>query len=93
MATIDGAKILGLDDKIGSLEVGKQADIIILNLQQAHLLPSYHIYSTLVYNTTGDDVVDSIINGKIVMENGRLLTINEPQVFKEVLDISEKFKK
>ena len=55
--------------------------------------PSYDIYSTLVYNTSGDDVVDSIINGKIVMENDQLLTINEPQIFKEVLDISEKFKK
>jgi len=93
MATIDGAKILGLDDKIGSLETGKQADIIVLDLQKPGLLPSYDIYSTLVYNTGGDDVVDSIINGKIVMENGRLLTINEPQVFKEVQIVSDKFKK
>jgi 5-methylthioadenosine/S-adenosylhomocysteine deaminase len=92
MATIDGAKILGLDDKIGSLEIGKQADIIILDLQQAHLLPSYDIYSTLVYNTTGDDVVDSIINGKIVMENGRLSTINEPEVINKVKEIAQRLK-
>jgi 5-methylthioadenosine/S-adenosylhomocysteine deaminase len=93
MATIDGAKILGLDDKIGSLKAGKQADIIILDLQQAHLQPSYDIYSTLVYNTSGSDVVDSIINGKIVMLDRRLLTINEADVIKKVEDISNKFKK
>ena len=93
MATIDGAKILGLDDKIGSLEVGKQADIIILDLQQAHLQPSYDIYSTLVYNTSGDDVVDSIINGKFVMLNRQLLTINEADVIRKVQEISAKFKK
>jgi 5-methylthioadenosine/S-adenosylhomocysteine deaminase len=93
MATIDGAKILGLDSKVGSLEAGKQADIIIINLQKPSLQPSYDIYSTLVYNTSGEDVEDSIINGKLVMENNQLLTINEAEVFKQVQDISVKFKK
>jgi len=93
MATIDGAKILGLDSKIGSLETGKQADIIIVDLQKPGLQPSYDIYSTLVYNISGDDVTDSIINGRLVMENGRLLTIDEGQLFKEIKNISDKFKK
>jgi 5-methylthioadenosine/S-adenosylhomocysteine deaminase len=93
MATIDGAKILGLDYKIGSLETGKQADIIILDLQKPGLLPSYDIYSTLVYNTGGDDVTDTIINGNIVMENHQLLTIKEADLIKKVQEISQKFKK
>jgi 5-methylthioadenosine/S-adenosylhomocysteine deaminase len=86
MATIDGAKILGLDKEIGSLETGKQADIIILDLQK----PTYDIYSALVYNTSGEDVEDSIIGGKIVMEDKRLFTINEAEVFTKVKEINEK---
>jgi 5-methylthioadenosine/S-adenosylhomocysteine deaminase len=93
MATIDGAKILGFDDKIGSVEVGKQADVIILDLNQAHLQPSYDIYSTLVYNTSGSDVQDSIINGKEVMEDRKVLTISEPDVIRKVQEISKKFYK
>jgi 5-methylthioadenosine/S-adenosylhomocysteine deaminase len=92
MATIDGAKILGLDNKIGSLKIGKQADIIIIDLQKTGLQPSYDIYSTLVYNTGGDDVADSIINGRLVMEDKKVLTINEGEVIKKVLGISDKLK-
>lgn len=82
MATIDGAKILGLDDKIGSLEIGKQADIILLNIK-----PSGDIYSALVYNTSGEDVVDSIIGGKMIMENRSLLTISEQELLEKVQSI------
>lgn len=89
MATLDGAKILGLGDKIGSLEIGKQADIIILGLQK----PSYDIYSALVYNTSGGDVEDSIISGRLVMENRKVLTIDEGKVLIKVQGIASKLKK
>lgn len=93
MATIDGAKALGLDDLVGSLAVGKKADIIILGLNKPHLTPIYSEYSHLVYAASGADVDTVIINGKVVMENRQLLTINESDVMKEVRAIAVKIKK
>ncbi len=76
MATIGSAKVLHLDDKIGSLEVGKQADIIIVDLTQPHAKPLYNVYSQIVYSLSGSDVETSIVAGKILMENRKLKTIN-----------------
>jgi 5-methylthioadenosine/S-adenosylhomocysteine deaminase len=80
MATILGARALGLDREIGSLEAGKRADLIIVRMSAAHQVPLYNIYSHLVYATKASDVETVIINGKVVMERGRVLTINERQV-------------
>ena len=88
MATLEGAKILGLDHLIGSIEVGKLADIIIVDMNQPHLTPLYNPYSQLVYAVRGADVVTSIINGKIVMENRRLLTIDLPQAIDNVRELA-----
>jgi 5-methylthioadenosine/S-adenosylhomocysteine deaminase len=88
MATIGGARVLGLDSLIGSIEVGKQADIIIVDMNQPHLTPLYNPYSQLVYAARGADVITSIIHGKIVMENRRLLTIDLPGVMNNVLEIA-----
>jgi 5-methylthioadenosine/S-adenosylhomocysteine deaminase len=76
MATIGGARALHLEDQIGSLEVGKRADLIILTLDQPNEIPLYNVYSHLVYAIKASDVEDSIINGKVVMENRRLLTLD-----------------
>jgi len=84
MATIDGAKALGLDKEIGSIEVGKKADIIIIDLDKPHLIPVHDIYSTLAYSVNGADVETVIIDGKIIMENRQMLTIDEEMVKKEV---------
>ncbi len=84
MATIYGAKALGLDHVIGSIEVGKKADIIIVDSNRPHLLPMYDPYSNLVYSAIGDDVIFSIINGKIVMEERRLLTVDLSHILREV---------
>ncbi len=88
IATIGGARLLGLDHVIGSIEVGKQADIIIIDMNQPHLTPLYNPYSQLVYAARGADVKTSIINGKIVMENRNLLTIDLPAVMNNVRDIA-----
>lgn len=88
MATIDGARVLGMDHLIGSIEAGKQADIIVLDMNQPHLTPLYNAYSQLVYAARGSDVKTSIINGKIVMENRRLLTINLQAVMNNVREIA-----
>jgi 5-methylthioadenosine/S-adenosylhomocysteine deaminase len=83
MATLGGAKVLGLEREIGSLEVGKRADIIILDLHRPHLQPIYNIVSHLVYSATGADVRDVIIDGKPVMQDRRLLTIDEERVLQK----------
>ncbi|MDY6954359.1 MAG: amidohydrolase, partial [Thermodesulfobacteriota bacterium] len=71
MATIDGARVLGLEDQIGSLAPGKRADIIVIDTRRPHLTPMYNVYSHLVYAVSGNDVATAIINGQVVMENRR----------------------
>lgn len=77
MATLGGARALHLEDKIGSLEIGKQADVVIVDFDGLHQTPSFNIYSTLVYTTKASDVNTVIINGKVVMKERKLLTLNE----------------
>ncbi|ADH85350.1 amidohydrolase [Desulfurivibrio alkaliphilus] len=77
MATRQGAEVLGAGAAIGSLEPGKKADCIVIDLQQPHLTPFYHAPSQLVYAARGADVLHTVINGRLVMENRRLLTIDE----------------
>jgi 5-methylthioadenosine/S-adenosylhomocysteine deaminase len=86
MATIGGAKAVGMEDQIGSLEVGKKADIVILNLNDFHLYPSSEVdtISRIVYSTTRADVETTIVNGKILMENRIMKTVDKPLVLKEV---------
>ena len=90
MATIDGAKALGIENEVGSIEVGKKADIIIIDLDKPHLIPVHDIYSTLAYSVNGADVETVIIDGKIIMEDRKLLTIDEELVKKEVNKIVNK---
>jgi cytosine/adenosine deaminase-related metal-dependent hydrolase len=80
MATIDGYKALGLDHELGSVEVGKQADLITVNLLQPHLHPRDMLVYRLVYNATGSDVADVVVAGRLVMHDRKLLTIDEAQV-------------
>ena len=77
MATIRGARALHLDKITGSLEAGKRADLVIVDMDSLNQTPYYNIYSSLVYSTKADDVRTVIINGKIVMLDRRLLTLNE----------------
>ena len=84
MATIQGARALGLDEFIGSLEKGKKADLIIIDTHKPHLTPMYDPVSHLVYSAMGSDVRTSIINGTLVMEDGHLKTINLKNVLKNI---------
>jgi 5-methylthioadenosine/S-adenosylhomocysteine deaminase len=84
MATIRGARALHLDSIIGSIEVGKRADIDIVDSDDLNQIPSFNIYSTLVYSTKANDVRSVIINGRIVMLDRRLLTLNENAIKKDV---------
>jgi 5-methylthioadenosine/S-adenosylhomocysteine deaminase len=80
LATIRGAQALHMEKEIGSLEVGKRADILLIDRDTLNQIPLYNIYSDLVYATKGSDVQTVIINGRIVMRNRRLLTLNETSV-------------
>ncbi len=80
MATVEGAKALGLGDVTGSLEVGKKADIIVIDTHKPHLTPLYNATSHLVYAAKGSDVRHSIINGNLVMEDRKLLTLDLEEI-------------
>jgi 5-methylthioadenosine/S-adenosylhomocysteine deaminase len=83
MATIDGARALGLDREVGSLEAGKRADLIVVSMSGARQTPLYDPVSHLVYVTRGDDVRSTIVNGRFVMRDRRVLTLNEREVLDE----------
>jgi 5-methylthioadenosine/S-adenosylhomocysteine deaminase len=80
LATIRGAAALHLEKEIGSLEKGKRADIVILERDALNQIPLYNVYSDLVYATKASDVETVIINGRLVMRNRRLLTLNETAI-------------
>ena len=80
MATIDGARALGLENEIGSLEVGKRADVIVVDLNQLHSSPKQDVISSLVYSAQPSDVRVTIIDGRVVMRNRELSALNEDDV-------------
>lgn len=89
MATIEGAKAIGRESEIGSLEKGKRADLLIVNLQSAHLQPIYSIESQIVYAMKGSDVESVLVNGAFVVENRRLLNLSLEQALAEMQVLSD----
>jgi 5-methylthioadenosine/S-adenosylhomocysteine deaminase len=83
MATMNGANALGIGDSVGSLEEGKKADIILVDLQKPHLTPLHDIYTTIVYSARGSDVDTVIVDGKILMENRQFSDLDENLVIDE----------
>ena len=80
LATIKGAKALGLQKDVGTIEIGKKADLIIVDLNKPHLAPLHNVYSALVYSANGSDVDTVIIDGNVVMENRKILTVDEGEI-------------
>ena len=80
MATIEGARAIGMDRQIGSLEPGKRADLIVVSLAAARQTPVYDPLSHLVYATRGDDVRTTVVNGRILMRDRRVLSLDEGRV-------------
>ncbi|HJZ79444.1 MAG TPA: amidohydrolase family protein, partial [Pyrinomonadaceae bacterium] len=83
LATIHGARALGLETEIGSLEVGKRADVIVVDLDQTHSSPRPDVVSALVYAAQANDVRTTIIDGQIIMRERQLLTLNETEMLAE----------
>lgn len=87
IATINGAKALGLEKEIGSIEAGKKADLAILDLNTPSLTPRNNLLAGLSYSANGSEVETVIVNGKITMENRKILTMDEKKVYGKIQDI------
>ena len=87
MATINGAKALGLEEKIGSIEKGKQADIIIINLDEVTIKPVNDVFAQIVYNVKGTNVETTIVAGKILMEDRKLEHLEENSIYEKCNEI------
>lgn len=93
MATRNGAEILGLGDRTGSIREGKKADIVIADLNKPHLTPIYDIYSHIVYSMHSSDIETVMVNGKIVIDNGRPTTLDEEKIMSKAKEWQGKIKK
>ena len=92
MATIWGASVIGMEKEIGSLEVGKKADIIVLDLESPHLCPIYDPISAMVYSASGADVKDVIVDGRVLMKNREFTTLNPLEIMERVRRIAAKIR-
>lgn len=90
MATIEGAKVLGLDNQIGTIEVGKKADLIFIKTDKIHLCPENDICTNIVYSANGADVDSVMIDGKMIMQNRKMRNINEREAMKQVKRIARR---
>jgi 5-methylthioadenosine/S-adenosylhomocysteine deaminase len=77
MATIEGARALHMEKEIGSLEVGKKADVIVIGLDEPNAVPMYEVYAQIAYALKGSDVETVVIGGRVVMRDRKLLTVDE----------------
>jgi len=92
MATIEGARVLGLAGKIGSLEPGKDADLIRVSLRAARQQPVYDVYSTLVFASTADDVRDVMVAGRWLMRDREVQSVERTKALRDALQIAATFK-
>jgi 5-methylthioadenosine/S-adenosylhomocysteine deaminase len=90
MATIRGARALGMEKEIGSLEVGKLADMILVNVTRPNAVPMYDPISQMVYALKAEDVTDVMVNGKPVVRNGKILTLNETEILQKAAEYGAK---
>ncbi|GBE41251.1 5-methylthioadenosine/S-adenosylhomocysteine deaminase [bacterium BMS3Bbin09] len=92
MATKNGADIIGLGDKVGSIKAGKKADIVIANLNKPHLSPIYDIYSHITYSMRPSDIETVLVNGKVVVDNRTLTTMDEAEILGKAREWQAKIK-
>lgn len=89
MATSWGARALGLEDEVGTIEVGKRADMIVVDIGEPHLCPLYDPYSALVYSASGADVKDVVVGGKILMRDRKFMSLDVREAMERVRRIAE----
>lgn len=86
MATIIGARALHMDKQIGSLEAGKKADLIVVDTTAPHATPMYGVYAQLVYALKQSDVRTTIVGGRVIMQDRKMLTLDEPAILAKAAD-------
>jgi 5-methylthioadenosine/S-adenosylhomocysteine deaminase len=92
MATIEGARALHMEKEIGSLETGKKADFAILILDVPNAVPMYNVYSQIVYALKASEVQTVVVGGKILLRDGKLLTVDETAAMAKAKEYAEKVK-
>jgi len=80
---------LGIDDEVGSLEIGKRADVIVVDFKKPHLLPVGRWLPKLIYSARGSDVTHTIVDGKVLMESGKVISLDEEKVLERSLAARE----
>ena len=90
MATIEGAKVLGMENEIGTLEPGKKADMIFIKTDKLHMCPANDVCANLVYSSNGADVETVMIDGKVIMQNRKMVNLDEKQVMRQVKKIAKR---
>ena len=90
MATVGGARALGLEKEIGSLEIGKRADMITVRLDRPHAVPLYDVFSQMVYALKGSDVSDVMVNGRLVVRDAQPLTLDSKQALAKAEEFGQK---
>ncbi len=93
LATIDGARAIGLGGVTGSIEIGKQADIIIVDVRKPHLAPLYNPVSQIVYSAKGADVKDVLVAGRPIMRNRKVLTLDVDEIMNKAVEIGNRIKR
>ena len=90
MATIEGARVLGMENEIGTIEVGKKADMIFIKTDKVHMCPANDICENIVYSSNGSDVESVMIDGKMIMQNRKMVNLNEKEVINHVKKIAKR---
>ncbi len=90
MATIDGAKVLGMENEIGSLEPGKKADMIFIKTDKLHMCPANDVCANLVYSSNGADIESVMIDGEVIMQNRKMINLDEKEVMHQVKKIAKR---
>jgi 5-methylthioadenosine/S-adenosylhomocysteine deaminase len=93
MATIEGARAIGLDKRTGSVEVGKQADLIVIDTQAPHLMPIYHPESHIVYAAKSSDVRDVVVDGCVLVKDRKVLQLDIEEIMAKVREIAADIKR
>jgi cytosine/adenosine deaminase-related metal-dependent hydrolase len=83
MATINGARAMGMEAQVGSIEVGKRADLVLIDLKKPHLVPYTDIVSNVVYSAMGSDVDTVLVDGRVLLQKGKALTLDEEKIVSE----------
>ena len=91
MGTLNAAQALGIGDLIGSLEVGKRADVVLLDFDKPHLTPMFDVYAHLIYAASKSDVDTVVIDGEIVLEGGKFTAIDEARILAQARAAASKF--